>query len=70
MGVRLPEWWDYPAQCEYGHPWGPGLVLVGWMNCTCPPMLAAGGPLGHTVVYFRVGGCPSRWYRPPHEPGV
>ena len=60
MGVRRPDWWDYPAQCEQGHPWEPGQVLVGWLNCTCPPVVAAGGPAGHTVVYCRAEGCPSR----------
>ena len=30
--------------------------------------VAAGGPAGHTVVYCRAEGCPSRWYRPRHEP--
>jgi len=68
MGVRLPAWWDYPAQCERRHPWGPGLVLVGWKSCNCPPVLEAGGPAGHTVVYCRAEGCRSRWYRPRHEP--
>jgi len=46
MGQRLPDWGDYPAQCERGHPWGPGLVLIGWKSCSCPQVLEAGGPAG------------------------
>jgi hypothetical protein len=73
MDVRLPEWWDYPAQCEHGHPWGPERVIVSWLSCHCGPALAAAGdrgPAGHRVVSCRAEGCRSVWYRPPHDPGA
>jgi len=70
MDVGLPDWWDYPAQCEHGHPWGPGRVIVSWMHCRCPEAVeavAGRGPAGHQVVSCRAEGCRSRWYRPRHE---
>jgi hypothetical protein len=30
MGVRRPAWLFYPLECEHGHEWGPGRVLVSW----------------------------------------
>src|SRR5712692_7253764 len=54
MGVRRPAWWSYPEQCENGHEWAPGLIIVSWSMCDCPPALAAGtpGPSGHLAVYL------------------
>ena len=42
MTVRRPDWWFYPEQCENGHEWGPGRVLVSWERCHC-----AGGRSAH-----------------------
>jgi hypothetical protein len=53
VGVRLPDWWDYPAACEHGHPWGPGRVLIGWKSCRCAPVLEAAGPADAVAA-----GCP------------
>ena len=71
MGVRRPAWWSYPEQCENGHEWAPGLIIVSWSMCDCPPALAAGtpGPSGHLAVYCRAKGCRSVWYRPRHHTG-
>jgi len=53
--------------------WGPGLVIVSWVTCHCPPAVAARGQYGgagHQAVYCNAEpGCQSVWYRPPHEPG-
>ena len=68
--MQLPDWWEYPAQCEHGHEWGPGRVIVSWVHCRCGPALAAvggRGPAGHQVVPCRADGCQSRWHRPRHE---
>jgi hypothetical protein len=73
MDVRLPDWWDYPAQCEHGHPSGPERVIVSWMHCHCPPAVTAArdrGPAGHQVVRCRTEGCRSAWYRPRCEQGL
>ena len=73
MGVRRPDWWYYPEQCENGHEWAPGLVLVSFTRCHCPPVQAAYGEtggLGHLTVACAVPGCSSTWYTPPHEPGT
>lgn len=24
----LPDWWEFPEQCQPGHPWGPGRVIA------------------------------------------
>jgi hypothetical protein len=32
MGVRRPAWWWYLEECEKGHEWAPGRVLVGWVR--------------------------------------
>jgi hypothetical protein len=72
MGVRRPAWWSYPERCENGHEWAPGLIIMSWSMCDCPPTLAAGtpGPSGHLAVYCRHPGCRSVWYRPRHEPAA
>jgi hypothetical protein len=49
MEVRLPDWWDYPAQCEHGHPWGPERVIVSWMHCRCPAAVEAVADAGRLV---------------------
>jgi len=71
MGVRLPDWWQYPAACEQGHPWGPGRVIVSWMHCHCGPAVAAAGgrgPPGHLAVFCNASpGCRSVWFRPSCE---
>jgi hypothetical protein len=70
MGVRLPGWWWYPEQCEHGHEWGPGRVIVGFERCDCPPVLELfpqRGSRGHLTVACREDGCRSTWYFPPHE---
>jgi len=73
MGVRRPAWWRYPERCQNGHQWGPGLIVVSWSLCDCPPAVAAsgGGAAGHLVVYCAASpGCRSRWYRPPRAERV
>jgi hypothetical protein len=68
---RRPAWWCYPERCENGHEWGPGLVLVSFTRCGCPPVRAAYGEtggLGHLTVACRAPGCTTTWYTPPHEP--
>jgi len=70
MAAKLPDWWDYPAQCEHGHEWGPNRVIVSWTHCHCGPAVAAAdgrGPAGHVTVSCRHPGCGSRWYRPRHD---
>lgn len=37
MGVRRPAWWWYLKECENGHEWAPGRVLVGWVRCQLRP---------------------------------
>ena len=72
MAVRRPDWWFYPEQCERGHEWGPGRVLVSFTRCHCPPVRGVYGEtggLGHLKVACREPGCRSVWYDPPHEPG-
>jgi len=71
VDVERPAWWCYPLECENGHPWGPGRIIVSWTLCDCAPALAVGtqGLTGHLVVYCRTEGCRSVWYRPRHEPG-
>ena len=32
--------WCYPLECEHGHPWAPGRIIVAWMPCDCPPAAA------------------------------
>jgi len=69
-GVRRPEWWCYPAACENGHEWGPGLITVSWVLCDCPAAQAAcgGGAAGHMAVFCNAApGCRSVWYRPRCE---
>jgi MarR family transcriptional regulator, organic hydroperoxide resistance regulator len=62
-----PTWWSYPAHCQVGHPWAPGLVIVGWMPCDCPAALREPGH-GHLWVRCRAAGCREIWYRPEHTP--
>ncbi len=38
--MRLPDWWEYPAQCEGGHGGGPGRVIVSWHPCEFAAALA------------------------------
>jgi hypothetical protein len=67
MGVLLPSWWSYPEQCDLGHEWGPGRVIVGWRTCAeCPNGRANHN--GHRWVRCRAEGCTSFWYDPPHNP--
>lgn len=60
---RLSEWWDLPTQCENGHPWGPGRVIVSWQGCCYSLEPFA----GHRVARCRTEGCGSVWYDPPHD---
>lgn len=61
-----------PATCPYGHPLGPGRVLVGWLPCICPP--AQANHNGHRTFQCRV--CLEELadrrkvvsYTPPHLP--
>jgi hypothetical protein len=72
MGVRRPDWWFYPEQCENGHEWGPHRVLVGWQRCHCAGARAEYEDVavqGHLTVECRVPGCRSKWWKPPHLPG-
>jgi uracil phosphoribosyltransferase len=63
--VTRPTWWDYPAGCPAGHPWGPGRVIVGWMPCDCPGALRHPGR-GHLWVRCGTKDCTATWYRPRH----
>lgn len=65
---RLPDWWPWPAECQAGHPWGPGKVIVAWRPSDCPAALAKPGK-GHQVVRCGTAGCTSAWYDPPHDRG-
>jgi len=59
-------------QCQNGHEWGPGRVLVSYTRCYCRPVRAAygePGDMGRLTVACRVPGCTSMWYTPRHEPG-
>jgi hypothetical protein len=51
VGVCRPAWWCYPERCENGHEWGPGLIIVSWTMCDCPPVQAA-----HTAGAAGLGG--------------
>jgi len=62
--VPLPDWWTWPAQCQHGHPWGPGRITLGWLPCQCAK---AGPGAGHRTVSCREPGCRSVWYEPPHD---
>ena len=62
--TERPGWWRYPPECRYGHPWGPGLVIVSWLPCGC-----AGGD-GHLRVSCADPACASVWYSPQHVPGT
>jgi len=62
-----PDWWDYPEQCEAGHVWAPGLVIVAWHPCDCAVAVAAPGGNGHQVARCAAKGCSSVWYRPRHD---
>jgi hypothetical protein len=67
---KPPAWWFYPLQCEQGHPWAPGKVLVSYVFCECPPVRAAYGDqdgIGHLTVQCGEPGCRSKWYSPPHK---
>jgi len=53
MDVQLPDWWCSPEQCDHGHQWGPGRVIVSWTHCHCESAEAAAGgrgPAGHVLV--------------------
>ncbi len=72
VGVRRPDWWYYPLECEHGHEWGPGRVLVSWQRCHCAPARAAHPDRhawGHLTVTCRAPGCGWTWYEPRHERG-
>jgi hypothetical protein len=70
MGAAgLPDWWTYPTQCQEGHAWRPGRVIVSWQPCQCQPAREAQsrGP-GHRVVECRTKGCTSApWFDPVHN---
>jgi hypothetical protein len=66
--VWRPDWRTYPTQCERGHPWGPGRVIVSWMPCQCEPARAAQPRgSGHRTITCRTG-CESVVYEPRHDP--
>jgi hypothetical protein len=50
VDVRLPDWGDYPAQCEHGHLRGPERVIVSWRPCRCGPALAAAQGRGPAAI--------------------
>jgi hypothetical protein len=52
-----------PPRCRNGHPWGPNLVLVGWLPCECR---RSGG--GHRTYQCRR--CDMVIYRPVHDDGT
>src|SRR6266516_3623724 len=61
MGVQRPGWWCYPLECQNGHVWAPGTILVGWTPCDCAPAVAAHGSAsgaGHLVGLLRAPGVP------------
>ena len=61
-GEALPARWYYPEQCENGHEWGPGRVLVSWKRCNCAGAQTAhpeDHSWGHTTVECGEPGC--RW---------
>jgi hypothetical protein len=62
----VPAWWDYPRECDRGHLWGPGLVIISWTPCGCAGA-ATQQPPGHRTVSCAAEGCRSTWYRPRHE---
>jgi hypothetical protein len=71
VGVRLPGWWTYPTECENGHRWGPGMVIVSWQPCLCDPARAAQPRgSGHRVIACRAPGCEWAAYEPPHDPAA
>ena len=59
--ARLPDWWDYPAECRMHHPWGPGKVGIDWWECPC-----AGDAGGHLEVRCLEPRCEERWCHPAH----
>ena len=62
MSLRRPDWWYYPEQCQNGHEWGPGRVLVSWERCNCAGAQTAhpeDHSWGHTTVECGEPGC--RW---------
>jgi hypothetical protein len=68
MDVRRPDWWTYPDQCQHGHQWGPGRVIVSWMPCQCAPARAARARgSGHRTIACREPGCTSVYYEPRHD---
>ena len=56
-----------PDGCPYGHEWGPGRIIVGYMPCECARPY---GRLGHHWVRCRGDDdkCPAVWYDLPHRP--
>src|ERR1022692_4671965 len=60
--VRLPV---IPDQCRMHHPWGPGLVTIGWEPCECAPAQAARG--GHIAVRCLQPRCEEEWLAPRHH---
>ena len=60
--VRLPV---IPEQCRMHHPWGPGLVTIGWEPCECAPAQAARG--GHIAVRCLQPRCEEEWLAPLHH---
>lgn len=56
--------------CPYGHIYGPGLVLVGWAPCICPP--AWNWVKGHRTTQCeqcRAEGWTTIRYKPHHPLG-
>jgi len=62
--VPVPGWWTYPRQCENGHPWAPGRVIVRWRRCFC---VGEEPGTGHTIVTCGAEGCGWSWYWPSHD---
>jgi hypothetical protein len=67
--VVRPDWWTYPAECQHGHPWGPGRVIVSWLPCQCAPARQAQPRgCGHRTIACRAPGCEWVDYEPWHDP--
>ena len=67
-GMPIEPLRDAPHACQYGHPWGPGQVIVSWLPCSCPPARAERERgSGHFTMTCQAPGCQSVWYQPRHE---
>lgn len=63
VGPRHKDVETIPQHCPGGHPWGPNLVLVGWLPCECR---RGGG--GHRT--YRCRRCDAVTYHPAHQAGT